>query len=122
MAYSKAGNKTIQIVCWVSWAPEFKGAFLAEFQDSDGEVTGTLWLPYSQVKMRDEDGRTGISIKGVEKGTMITIDLPKWLADKPDIQSLIREQILEMEGMDEEGEGDYDEPMSGEEFDDDIPF
>ena len=111
MAQSK--DKTVQIVCWIVAAPIAKGAFLAQFQDEHGDEIGTRWLPYSRVWKDD-----GKSVKGTEKGEMITIELPLWLAEKPDIERLIRNQVLEMEG----GMQGADEREEEDAFDEDIPF
>ena len=88
-------DETMQIVCWVVVAPLNKGAFLAQFQDEEGDEIGQRWLPYSRV-MQIVDDEGGHTVKGTEKGEMITIDLPLWLAEKPDIEPLIRDQFLEM--------------------------
>ena len=109
-------DKTVQIVCWIVVAPEHKGAFLAQFQDEHGDEIGTRWLPYSRVWK--DDGKT---VKGTEKGEMITIELPLWLAEKPDIERLIRSQVLEMEGGPSERE-DTPAPIEDDGFDNDTPF
>jgi len=106
-------NKTLQIVCWYITTSSSGKAFLAEFRDSDGDKLGQRWLPTSRVKQVVR-GAGGFTVSA-NRGEEIVIELPMWLAEKDDIEPLIREQLLEMEGEDLEEDED-------EEYDDDIPF
>jgi len=97
---------TVRVKCCYMYDTE--KAFRAEFHDPDGDLLGNAWLPKSQVK-QVVAGDTGFVVCG-ERGEEILVDMPQWLAEKDEIAPLIREQLLEQEDGERDGE------------DDDIPF
>lgn len=85
-------------------------AFLAEFRDEDGDRIGERWLPHSQCK-QVVNGCEGFVVSG-DRGDSMTVTIPDWLLDKPELQDMCKYQIQQAE-MEAGGTGDYD---------DDIPF
>ena len=119
-------SKKLEVVGTIVVAPEHKGAFLAEFHDPEGEKLGERWLPYSQVTYKHPNGAGGFTVKGIERGEQLTLEIPEWLTETPDLEPLIREQLLDQEAVaDEMLEDDREGLLDGDLYDkgdDDIPF
>lgn len=82
-------------------------AFQVKFVDSTGALLGYRWLPRSRVT-QEVEGEGDIPVYGTN-GDKILLEIPLWLAEKPDIAPLIREQLLDQE-------------VEEDDYEDDIPF
>ena len=111
-----AQSKEVYVRVDCTYIAESDKAVLVSFHDSDGDKLGQRWLPKSRVKQVVR-GEGGFIMSG-ERGEILTVDLPQWLADKDDIAEMIQEQVMASEYEEKEDK----EESTGEEYDDDIPF
>lgn len=92
---ARPGDKIYQIDALIKVAPSHTKAFLAEFCDSDGEILGETWLPYSRVKAYDTSGGDkSLEVTSMMEGEITTLNIPLWLLETDRVAPLVREQML----------------------------
>jgi len=99
MAHTGKKTKNLHIVCW--YKAESDKAIFVLFRDGERDIIGDKWLPKSRVSLV-QNGEEGFTSDGLERGEKIVVAIPEWLAEKPDIAELIREQVMADEGEDDD--------------------